>query len=81
MTVVLPIAKAEPLALTPWREHLAALAAAWAAILLLFRSDAADIVTQWVQSETFNHCFFILPLIGWLVWQRLPELRQLQPAP
>ncbi len=80
MTAMLPIAKAEPFALTPWRAHLGGLGAAWTAILLLFRSDAAGIVTQWVQSATFNHCFFILPLIGWLVWLRLPELRQLKPA-
>jgi len=80
MTAMLPIAKAEPFALTPWRAHLGALGAACAAILLLFRTDAAGIVTQWVQSATFNHCFFILPLIAWLVWERLPELRKLQPA-
>lgn len=80
MTAMLPIAKAAPFTVTPWRAHLGALGAAWLAILLIFRSDAADIVGQWVQSATFNHCFFILPLIAWLIWERLPQLRQLQPA-
>jgi exosortase A len=80
MTAVLPIAKADTGAASGWRTHLAALAIVSAAILLIFRSDAADIVGIWLTSSTFNHCIFILPLVGWLVWQRLPELRQLEPA-
>ncbi len=81
MTAILPIAKAEP-ALAPaagWRAHLSALAAISAAILLLFRSDAADMTAIWWNSSTFNHCLLIPPIIAWLVWQRVPELRQLEP--
>jgi exosortase A len=79
MTAVLPITKAPPLAVEGWRAHLAALGAACAAILAIFASDAGDIMRIWLQSSTFNHCLLILPLIGWLIWQRLPELRQLAP--
>ncbi|HYN45595.1 MAG TPA: exosortase A, partial [Allosphingosinicella sp.] len=64
----------------PWRAHLAALGLAWAATLALFHRDAAGMVTIWWHSATFNHCLLIGPIIGWLVWQRLPELRQLVPA-
>lgn len=63
-----------------WRTHLLALALVVTAILLAFWSDAAAIVGIWTDDSTFNHCFLILPLIGWLVAQRLPELRQLTPA-
>jgi exosortase A len=63
-----------------WRTHLVALGLASAAILLLFRRDAADITAIWWNSSTFNHCLLIGPIIAWLVWQRLPELRQLVPA-
>ena len=80
MTAVLPIAKAEPATASDWRTHSFALALLAAAILLLFREDAADIVGLWWHSSTFNHCLLIVPLIGWLVWQRWPELRQLAPA-
>ena len=66
---------------TAWRAHLAALGLASAAILLLFFRDAAGMVSIWWNSSTFNHCLLIGPLIAWLVWQRLPELRQLTPAP
>jgi exosortase A len=63
-----------------WRRHLVALAAAVAAILLLFRRDGADVAAIWWNSSTFNHCLLIVPIIAWLVWQRLPQLRQLTPA-
>ena len=63
-----------------WRIHLTALGLAGLAILVLFRSDAADMAAIWWNSSTFNHCLLIGPIIAWLVWQRLPQLRQLAPA-
>ena len=63
-----------------WRAHLIALGVAVAAILLLFRRDAADMAAIWWNSSTFSHCLLIPPIIAWLVWQRLPELRRLEPA-
>ncbi|HEV2818818.1 MAG TPA: exosortase A [Allosphingosinicella sp.] len=63
-----------------WTTHLAAAALAGAAILALFARDAADIAQIWWNDSTFNHCLLIVPILSWLVWQRLPELRQLVPA-
>jgi exosortase A len=63
-----------------WRTHLAVLGTAAAAILLLFRRDALDMVSIWANDSTFNHCFLIPPIIAWLVAQRLPQLRALAPA-
>ena len=80
MTAVLPIVRAEPATASGWRLHTGVLAALWAALLLLFRRDAVDIANLWYGSSTFNHCLLIVPLIGWLVWQRWPELRRLAPA-
>ena len=40
----------------------------------------SDMASIWWNSATFNHCLLIPPIIGWLIWQRLPELRQLAPA-
>jgi exosortase A len=82
MTAVLPIEKAadfEQAGDRGWRTHLAGLALVSAAILVLFHRDVVDMVTIWLTSSTFNHCALILPIIVWLVWQRLPELRQLAP--
>lgn len=67
-------------AASPWRRHLAALALVAAALLALFHRDALHIVSIWWESSTFNHCMLIVPLIGWLVWQRLPQLRELTPV-
>jgi exosortase A len=61
------------------RSHLAALGLAWAAILLLFARDAGDLVAIWWTSSTFNHCLLIPSIIGWLVWQRWPVLREVTP--
>lgn len=81
MTAILPIERpAAASAEQGWRTHLAGLAAAWAAILLLFHSDATDMVSIWWNSSTFNHCLLVVPLLGWLVWQRRPELKPLAPA-
>jgi exosortase A len=85
MTAILPIeaaAEATPPATSSqaWRAHLLALAAAAASILLIFARDAADIAAIWWTSSTFNHCALIPPVIAWLVWQRMPELKQLTPT-
>ena len=79
MTLALPIdgAMARPSA---WRTPLVALALSWGALLALFHRDVFHIVSIWWDSATFNHCLLIPPIIAWLVWQRLPELRQLEPG-
>lgn len=63
-----------------WRAHLVSLAGVVAAILLLFRADAAHMFSIWWNSSTFSHCLLIPPILAWLVAQRLPELRQLVPS-
>jgi exosortase A len=64
---------------TVWKNHLALLGGAIALILLLFFRDAADMATIWWTSSTFTHCLFILPLVGWLIWQRRSEVALLTP--
>ncbi|HEX2763749.1 MAG TPA: exosortase A [Allosphingosinicella sp.] len=77
MTAALPIVRAP--AAEVWRPHLLALGAAAAAILILFAGDAGDMAQIWWTSSTFTHCLFIPPILAWLVWQRLPELKALSP--
>ena len=62
-----------------WFPHLVALAVTTGALLLLFRSDVADLTHIWWTSTTFGHCLFIAPVVAWLVWQRRAELAQLTP--
>jgi exosortase A len=63
-----------------WRAHLIALGLVSTLILACFHRDAADMVAIWWNSSTYNHCVLVPPIIAWLVAQRLPELRQLQPG-
>lgn len=72
-------AHSQPAVSTAWQRQLTVLAVAASAILLLFWADAADMGGIWWNSSTYNHCLLIPPLIGWLVWQRRPELLQLTP--
>lgn len=65
---------------TRWQQHLAALAVLWAAILAFFHRAAAGMIGIWWTSSTFTHCLLMVPMIGWLVAQRLPQLKALEPA-
>jgi exosortase A len=78
MTAVLPIVRADPPA-RAWRGHLGALGAAAAAIGLLFARDGLDMARIWWTSTTFNHCLLVVPIIAWLIWQRLSDLKALAP--
>lgn len=61
------------------RTHVIALSAAIIAILILFARDVGDMASQWWNSSTYGHCFFILPLVGWLIWQRRLEVAFVAP--
>ncbi len=65
--------------LTGWRVHLVALGLVVAGLLALFARDAADMATIWWTSSTYEHCLVILPIIGWLVWQRRETLAGIEP--
>lgn len=75
-----PLALQHPESRSRWQRHLVALAVLSAAILLLFYRDAADMAGIWWHSSTFTHCLLMVPMIGWLVAQRVPQLRALTPA-
>ena len=64
-----------------WQRPLLLLGALWLFLLLLFWRDAAQLVSIWWNSSTFNHCLLILPILGWLVWLRSGELVRLKPQP
>jgi exosortase A len=66
--------------LAPWRTPMAALALSWVGLLALFHRDVADLAGIYWHSTTFGHCLFILPVTGWLVWGRRPELAALTPV-
>ncbi len=68
-------------ATTPWRIALPALAVLLLAIGLLYRDTAATMVGIWYRSETFAHCFLVLPLTLWMIWRKREELAAIEPRP
>ena len=66
--------------MTSWQRHLGALALLTAAVLVIFWRDAADMAGIWWHSSTFTHCLLMVPMIGWLVSQRIDLLRPLTPS-
>lgn len=66
--------------MTLWQRHLGALALLSLAILTIFWRDAADMAGIWWHSSTFTHCLLMVPMIGWLVSQRIDLLRPLTPS-
>ncbi len=54
--------------LVPW-ARLAPGLLLLAVLLLLFRDTAQAMVTIWVRSETFTHCFLVPPIVVWLIWR------------
>lgn len=66
-------------ALTSWWGQLLALGIVMAGLLGLFARDAGDMAAIWWTSSTYEHCLVILPIIGWLVWQRRDALAWIEP--
>lgn len=66
--------------MTLWQRHLGVLALLAATIVAVFWRDAADMAGIWWHSSTFTHCLLMVPMIGWLVSQRVALLRSLTPA-
>ena len=52
-----------------------------AAIAPLFGQEIAGAVRVWAGSRTYNHCFLILPIVIYLVWQRRDALVAIAPRP
>lgn len=66
--------------MTLWQRHLGALALLSAAIFAIFWRDAAAMAGIWWYSSTFTHCLLMVPMIGWLISQRVDQLRPLTPV-
>lgn len=62
-----------------WRQPLARLAIAWAAILLITFSDWVKMADQWWNISTYNHVLLVPLILGSIVWIRRDELRKLTP--
>ena len=63
-----------------WRRSLVLLILAFAWLGALYRDTALAMFTIWMRSETFQHCFVIVPIVLWLIWQKRARLAQIAHA-
>ncbi|HEV2097884.1 MAG TPA: exosortase A, partial [Stellaceae bacterium] len=64
-----------------WRTALLTIAVAACILGFVFRSDVTMAVRVWIASTAYNHCFLILPLVGFLLWERRAVIAASSPAP
>jgi exosortase A len=48
---------------------------------VVFRQEIAGAVRVWIDSTAYNHCFLVLPLAGFLLWERRSVISSLSPYP
>jgi len=63
------------------RPALASLLLGLVALSIVFHAEVWQAYTVWLGSTAYNHCFLILPIAGWLFWDRRHRLRGLTPVP
>lgn len=63
----------------PWRDHLLILGAIIGLILFEFHGALSAAIQVWIVSPTYSHCFLVLPIVAWLIWEKRDLLRASTP--
>src|ERR1700742_871232 len=63
-----------------WLRHGLVLAALLALTLAIFRDAVAAAVRVWWVSPTYSHCFLIVPIVLWLIWEKRAVLAATAPC-
>jgi exosortase A len=63
-----------------WFRQGTALAALLLLTLAAFRSSVSAALAVWWVSPTYSHCFLIVPIVAWLIWEKREVLRTLSPS-
>lgn len=77
---------------TPAATTAGAAVAAWRSIALplglgllllggAFNVEIAAAVRTWIQSTAYNHCFLVIPIAAFLLWERRSDISGLTPSP
>ena len=65
-----------------WRNGAAIAVGAGLLVLgLLFRSEVAAAIHIWSTSTAYNHCFLVIPIVLYLLWDRRSTLREVTARP
>lgn len=63
-----------------WARHGLVLAALLGFILVLFQDAVSAAVKVWWVSPTYSHCFLIVPIVVWLIWEKRAALAMTAPS-
>lgn len=64
-----------------WMRAVLLVGLAMALAAPFFAHDIAGAVRVWTDSRTYNHCFLILPIVIYLIWERRGQLQDVVPRP
>lgn len=64
-----------------WTSAAAATATALTALAPLFAHEIAGAVRVWYASPTYNHCFLVIPIVAYLIWNRRGVFAEIAPRP
>jgi exosortase A len=64
-----------------WRPTLVLIGFAALVFAGVFQRDIAGAVRVWIGSTAYNHCFLIIPLIAFLLWERRAVIASVSPSP
>lgn len=76
----LAIAQSDRIGSRAWLRHGAALAIVLLLTLVAFRSSVAAAIEVWEVSPTYSHCFLIIPIVLWLIWEKRGALAMAVPG-
>jgi exosortase A len=64
-----------------WLAALALIGTAGLVFATVFQRDVGGAVRVWIASTAYNHCFLVLPLIAFLLWERRTVFMSVSPRP
>jgi exosortase A len=64
-----------------WTPATVLFSAALLVTIVVYRETAASLLRVWSGSDTFAHCYLIVPICAFLAWRRRDELAALAPRP
>lgn len=64
-----------------WRADALGVATIVVWILFWYHETAAAMITIWVRSDTFMHCFLIPPIVLWMAWRQRDALSERASSP
>lgn len=64
-----------------WKMASLSITVIMACLILLFWDTSFSMYSVWMGSETYKHCFLIIPIVLFLLWDKQDQFKTLSPQP